>query len=242
MIIYVQTEKDGLPYNMNTHAALRGFQQMGFETRLFYDFHELDEVTTEDMVVGGVGRVKGFLEKRGNVVSDIDYPDSLQKYYGRKIWESTTNEFLKNNRVYPVFIKPRVGKQFNGFVCRKESDMIGRLSPQENALLFCSEVVDMAAEWRCFVRYGEILDIRRYTGELGVIYNLGVVRKMIDEYAEAPAAYALDVGLTKDGKTVIVEVNDGYSLGCYGLDPLLYAKLLSARWAQIVGRDDECDF
>ena len=65
---------------------------------------------------------------------------------------------------------------------------------------------------------------------------------MIDEYAEAPAAYALDVGLTKDGKTVIVEVNDGYSLGGYGLDPLLYAKLLSARWAQIVGRDDECDF
>lgn len=52
-----------------------------------------------------------------------------------------------------------------------------------------------------------------------------VLRKIIDEYAEAPAAYALDVGLTKDGKAVIVEVNDGYSLGCYGLDPLHYAKL-----------------
>lgn len=39
-----------------------------------------------------------------------------------------------------------------------------------------------------------------------------------------------------------MEANDGYSLGPYGLWPELYAQLLSARWAQMVGTDDPCDF
>ena len=59
---------------------------------------------------------------------------------------------------------------------------------------------------------------------------------------EAPAAFSLDVGLTAAGVTVVVEVNDGYALGAYGLMPLAYAKLLSARWAQMSGTTDYCDF
>lgn len=55
---------------MNTHAALRGFQQMGFETRLLYDTKELADATLGDMIVGSVGRVKGLLGMKKNVISD----------------------------------------------------------------------------------------------------------------------------------------------------------------------------
>lgn len=242
MAIYVQADRDGLPYHVNAYAALKGFQQMGFETRIFVEARELDGVALDNLVVGGVGRIKEFLEKRGILLADVDYPESLRKHFGRKIWRSTSREFLSGEKRYPVFVKPRVSKQFDGFVCRKESDVLGRLSPLDDIPLYCSEVIDIAAEWRCFVRYGEILDIRKYAGSLGVIYDLAAVRKMVEDYAEAPAAYGLDIALTKEGETVAVEVNDGYSLAAYGLDPLLYARLLSARWAQLTGRRDECDF
>lgn len=65
---------------------------------------------------------------------------------------------------------------------------------------------------------------------------------MVRSYVDSPSAYSIDIGLTAENETIIVEVNDGYSLGSYGLDPLLYAKLLSARWAELTGTEDECAF
>ncbi len=29
--------------------------------------------------------------------------------------------------------------------------------------------------------------------------------------------FSMDFGLTDDGRTLLIEVNDGYSIGCYGL-------------------------
>ena len=52
----------------------------------------------------------------------------------------------------------------------------------------------------------------------------------------------MDFGVTADGRTLMIEVNDGYSLGCYGLLYLDYAKLLSARWAELTDTYDECAF
>lgn len=242
MKAYIQCGNNGLPYNMNTFSAMLGFQQMGIETVLFSDKQELSSVEVSDIVVGGVGRVKQFLEERGIVVNDIDYPDSLSAYFGRKIWETESDTFLAENNSFPLFIKPKQGKLFTGFICNNESDIAGRFSPKESISVYCSEVKNIITEWRCFVRYGKILDIRRYKGELGKIYSLKTVRDMVQAYIDAPAAYSLDIGLTENDETIIVEVNDGYSLGSYGLDPLLYAKLLSARWAELTGTEDECAF
>ena len=36
----------------------------------------------------------------------------------------------------------------------------------------------------------------------------------------------------------LIEVNDGYSIGSYGLFPADYARLLSSRWAQMTGAKD----
>lgn len=242
MKAYIQCENSGLPYNINTFSAMLGFQQMGIETVLFSDKDELSKAETSDIVVGGVGRVKQFLESRGIYVSDIDYPESLSMYFGRKIWETTSDSVLTEKKNFPLFIKPKQGKMFTGFVCNNESDIAGRFSPDENIPVYCSEVMNFITEWRCFVRYGDILDIRRYKGELGKTYSLKVIKDMVQSFLDAPAAYSIDIGITDNDETIIVEVNDGYSLGSYGLDPLLYAKLLSARWAELTGTEDECAF
>lgn len=43
-------------------------------------------------------------------------------------------------------------------------------------------------------------------------------------------------------KTILVEFNDAYALGNYGLHHIAYAKLISARWSQLLDRPDELNF
>ena len=50
------------------------------------------------------------------------------------------------------------------------------------------------------------------------------------------------MGVTDTGESILIEINDGYSLGAYGLQSVQYAQLLSARWAELTGTEDECDF
>ena len=52
----------------------------------------------------------------------------------------------------------------------------------------------------------------------------------------------MDFGVTAQGQTVMIEVNDGYALGSYGLFYPRYAQLLSARWAELTRTRDECRF
>jgi hypothetical protein len=52
-----------------------------------------------------------------------------------------------------------------------------------------------------------------------------------------PVSGSIDVGVTKDGKTVLVEVNDSYSLGNYGIGSILYARMIEERWREL--RNDE---
>jgi hypothetical protein len=51
--------------------------------------------------------------------------------------------------------------------------------------------------------------------------------------ASAPAGYGVDFGVNADGKTLLVEVNEGYSLGCLGLSAVTYSHLLEARWSEL---------
>lgn len=51
-----------------------------------------------------------------------------------------------------------------------------------------------------------------------------------------------DICYTRDGRTLLVEFNDAYALGHYGLPSIQYAKLISARWAQLLEREDEFNF
>ena len=242
MKVFYQCSKDGHPYNNNVFCAYQGFKEMGFELIPFSSQEDLEITELEDIVVGGIGRVRARLEQLGHPVEEINYPEEIMNYMGRKIWRSTINEVNANPDLWPVFVKPVEGKKFVGVVVNSAKDLIGCGSCYDNADVICSEVLEIVAEWRAFVRYGKILDVRQYNGPWKDFYDPEVIEKCVESYISAPAGCSVDFGKTKDGKTVLIEVNDGYSLGCYGLNHLKYAKLLSARWAEMTGTKDECDF
>ena len=61
-------------------------------------------------------------------------------------------------------------------------------------------------------------------------------------WEDRPMGCSMDICVTKDNRTLLVEFNDAYALGCYGLPSLYYAKLISARWSQLLNRPDEFNF
>lgn len=242
MKVYVQSYKNGIPHNHNFYNAYEGFLQMGFEIVMFNDFEELKESQLEDVVVGYVGTVRERLFDFGIITPEIDYPDSISKYLGRKIWRSTINTINSNPDLWNVFVKPVEDKKFTGVVVRSPKDLIGCGTYGTDVDVLCSEILDIRAEWRVFVRYGRILGVKPYKGDWRIHYNPKVIEAAINEYTDAPKGYAIDFGVTADGKTVLIEVNDGYALGSYGLMEIDYAKLLSARWAELTETQDECAF
>ncbi len=242
MKAYIQSHENGIPHNYNFMNAYQGFYEMGFEVIPFHDNERFQESKKEDIVVGYVGTVRARLADFGIITPEMDYPDELQKYLGRKIWQTKMNEVNNNPDCWPVFVKPLEDKQFTGVVVRSPKDLIGCGIQGVNQDVYCSEIVSFVAEWRCFVRYGRILSVRPYKGDWRKHYDYRVIESAVKEFASAPAGYAIDFGLTDDGRTLLIEVNDGYALGCYGLFYIDYAKLLSARWAELTGTEDECAF
>lgn len=100
--------------------------------------------------------------------------------------------------------------------------------------IWISEVVEFIAEWRCFVLDGQVLDVRPYTGDYHAHFDASVIDEAISCWKNAPIAYGLDIGVTRDGRTLVVEVNDGYALGNYGLSPLNSINFHKARWKEMV--------
>ena len=61
-----------------------------------------------------------------------------------------------------------------------------------------------------------------------------VIDNMIKDFTDCPSAFSLDVGLTDDGRTLLVEVNDYWALGSYGLEGKDYALLCARRMREIL--------
>lgn len=242
MKVYIRSDKNHIPHNYNFMNAYQGFREMGFEIIPFRDKEKLRESDREDVVVGYVDTVRERLHDFGIVTPEIDYPEELQKYLGRRIWKAKMSEISNDPTKWGVFIKPFEDKQFTGVVVHSPKDLIGCGIAGVNQDVYCSEVVEFAAEWRCFVRYGKILDVRPYKGDWRKHFDPNVIENTVKDFSSAPMGYAADFGITRDGRTLLVEINDGYSLGCYGLFYVDYAKLLSARWAELTSTKDECAF
>ena len=241
MKAYIQTNKDGDYYNVNAYIASVGFKSLGFEVIKYLDANDVLNSEKDVIFVGGVGMVRRRLANLGIEKQDeIEYPTELRKFLKRKVWKSTLKEIIRNDQV-GIFVKPVKTKLFTGKVIRGFKDYIG-LNYEEEVEVWCSEVVNVVTEWRCFVRYNRIVGVRPYKGDWRKHFDYKVVEAIPEAYKNAPNGYAFDVGVTKQGETLLVEANDGFSLGSYGLFYIDYAKLLSARWAELNGVEDYCNF
>lgn len=245
MRAYIQTDKNGDYYNVNAFVAKTGFETIGWETTKFNNIDEILDLDPEILIVGGISSVRKRLIKLGFPLpeKEIDYPEELADFLGRKIWKSSVNALINDKTLNEIFVKPySETKKFTGKLVRSDMDFIGIAEPNNDIPVWCSEPVEFITEWRCFIRYKEIYDVRRYKGNWNSKFDESIVLKAIESFSQAPNSYAMDIGITKNGQYLLVECNDGHSLGSYGMDSIKYAKFLSARWAQMTSSFDYANF
>ncbi len=244
-----------IPHNWNFANAMYGFIEFGAEIIPYHIIDEIyEKVDREDIVIDYIDQCETIFAKFG-VTPDIpDYPESLKQFLGRKQWRDTINSISSDESKWSAgyFVKPIRHKAFTGKIIKSINDLIGCGSCYEDYEVIVSEPIDIKAEWRCFITYDKLTDVRPY-GLLSnkdyagfyYSYDSNVLKDMLkafSEWDERPAACSMDICVTNDGRTLLVEFNDAYSLGCYGLNSLNYAKLISARWSQLLGREDEYNF
>lgn len=242
MRVFIQSNEQGFPDNINCYNAYSGFDKLYADIVLFQHEEQIFEATPEDIIVSHVGIVRNHLKRLGFDYPEICYPEELKQYLGRNVELMNLSEVIRKPEKWPVFIKPVKGKLFVGTVVRNAVDLIDVANLPNDTKIYSSNVIDIVSEWRAFVRYGEVVDVRHYNGDWTKIYNPKVIKDCVSCYNSAPAGYGMDFGVTKQGETVLIEVNEGYSLGCYGLYPVEYAKLISARWAQLTNTEDQFNF
>jgi hypothetical protein len=241
MRAFIQTNSSGEFYNVNGFVAYEGFSSFGYEIIKFDNVQNIKDKDPESIVVGGIGTVRQRLEQLGcpKQGGEIDYPPSLQAYMGRNLWTSTLQKLIADEQSWNIFIKPKdTTKKFAGKIISEYKDFIGLLDENKDTAIWCSDIVDFKTEWRCFIRYGEILDIRYYKGDWDSKLDLTIVRKAVHDFQNAPSAYSMDFGVDQNGNMKLIEINDGHSLGSYGISSFNYAKFLSARWAEMTGTRD----
>lgn len=234
MVVYIRQSKLPSEVSINKYNAQVGAYLQGEEVILYQSFSEIKQLTSDDTVVDYITETRALLKMMGLNVPVYDYPIELKEFYDRNIYEGVLGEIVNIPDNWGKFIKPKAGsKVFTGRVVNGTHDLIGIGLPFDYPI-WISEVVEFIAEWRCFVLDGQVLDVRPYTGDYHAHFDASVIDEAISCWKDAPIAYGLDIGVTRDGRTLVVEVNDGYALGNYGLSPLNSINFHKARWKEMV--------
>ncbi|PZR31902.1 MAG: DUF4343 domain-containing protein [Azospira oryzae] len=244
MKLYTEKTHLGHHANISFYTALEAYYNMGFELSEVEDINALDQIEKDNIFLGSIQFIHSALAKLGKQIPEpLDYPNSLHRFLGRQIGISTMDEIANDSTKWNVFVKPKgVSKKFTGRLIKGTKDLIGCGDINSNTPVWISEPVDFVAEWRVFIRYKTVLGVRSYKGDWRAQFNYKIIEEAVESYEDQPAGYALDFGLTKDNRLLLVEANDGYSLGNYGLFYVDYAKLLAARWAELSDQHDLCYF
>jgi hypothetical protein len=199
-------------------------------------------ITPATLVVGEIPVVETALKQLGiDPPGDDSYPEALRPYLLRRVWQSTVGDvesrFVEGDG-HAVFVKPRDRlKRFTGFVAEDTSSLARLASISRRAEVWCAAVVAFRSEHRAYVVDGDVLGVHPYTGDPTLVPDRRVIDEVVAAWTKTglgARGYGIDFGVLEDGRTALVELNDGYGLGNYGLSSDDYLSLCLARWQQLV--------
>lgn len=108
-------------------------------------------------------------------------------------------------------------------------------SSMPTGMYVVSEIIPIVSEYRVFVSDLTIKAIQYYDGDCTYFPDINVISEMILFYylnKNRPVSYTLDVALTQDLKTIVLEVHPITSVGLYGYtgEDLLYMYFEGVQW------------
>ena len=238
--VFVQA-KDGAPEDEAFHKAWHGFRKRKIECTLV-ESEVIESGTLQlsrsTLVAGGIRTVENAMRQIGmHPPLANNLPDELSAFFGRSILKTTLGEVRRDwNSREPrqCFLKPlNQNKLFPAIALFDRDDLASLNSLSPDTQVIVSEYVLFESEWRVFVVDREIIGMSHYQGNCFTYPDASTIKSAVGEFLSAPAGYGIDFGVLDSGKTVLVEANDGYSLGSYSLNSVDYSRLLEARWTEL---------
>lgn len=243
---------DGIPRDKDMLDLYQGFLEYSYKINFYNAVDVISgnlKVKKEDIFCGTINLCRLVWRSLGIQEPKIlDYPEQLQWAMHRSIKTSTLgqfrrllrdNEYNGYNREY--FIKPVKTKLFTGNIFNQESQLdrfIGEVG--SDTPIYLTTPVKFFSEYRVYVHQHKILDVKHYYGSWRYYPEPYMIDQMVEDINSImPISYSIDVGIIEDGLTALVECNDGYALGNYGVESKEYATMIRDRWWEIVGYNSE---
>lgn len=213
---------NGLPdhdFSFHLIQAIKNQNWLYQDTLYEYQLSESIEEYPNYIPVGSLEFVFQYLEHHYRLnkalIKPINIPVSLR---GKEFTGRLINILNKKDipSCMPGYIFVKSNTQYKAF-----TDAIQNVDNIPDDEFMVSELIKMDSEWRAFVQNGQLLDIKHYSGDFKVFPDINGVKKMIQNYQDAPLSYTLDIAMS-NGKCVVVEVHPFVSCGLYGFDNYKY--------------------
>lgn len=242
--LFYQTDKKGFPLFPFCYSAAKGALEADIDIEPFTT-DECPQYDPYNIIVGSVEKTIEYLLQK--------YKDPVKEF--KAIDDSWAAEFKKRNEQimdisevneFPCFVKPNKQiKAFTGFIAenREQLDLFARVNVYGHMHPFLGsvkiqDIVNVQSEYRVYVsNLRGIIGIYRYLGNpfaklnrTFVEYCTNISRQYLSEQS-----YTLDFGIDDKGETFLIEINDGWAIGNYGLDPKDYYHFIKNRFLQLTG-------
>lgn len=243
--VFAQKNKEGEWASIPTFVAAKAFNERGFEV-IPYRYEEIDSLVLnreDDFVVGGVSCIRKILKDKFDICPptlSLPHNDLLpfcNRNFGISTMQEVSSKLVRENFQNKLFVKPlNDHKLFTGHVISQFRDLFKTLHVAGNTEIVWSDVKDFVSEYRIFVINDKIEGMSHYCGDPLIFPRKETITYLVDVAYQTYGleGFSVDVGVTSAGETLLVELNDGFSLGVYGLNYMIYSRLVEERWKQLM--------
>jgi hypothetical protein len=245
-MIYIQSDTDRtLPHHFDAACAMYGAIDSAMKYRLT-PFEEVaegnwDSLIRTNLFVGSVEFMREVFKRIG--LDDVRLPMNSDREHEIITLGEAHERVAKGEKIFikPIEIKLFTGLVLDGMIYASLANL-----PQDTKVMaykpFDKKIL---SEWRIYVHNKKIVDARNYSGDFMIIPIKSWLDKKITSLDNFPCAYTIDVGLlesngfdfedsTYNVEPILIEFNDLWALGNYGMPNDLYLQLLQDRYFEIV--------
>lgn len=227
--LYYRVNENGVPFDNFCSDAAIGANEAGISCIAFCDIKDVP-FNPYHIVVTSVEESQEWLGRKIETIDD----SWARRFKERKEYFCT----LEAIPFFPCFIKPATEiKAFTGLIVNNERE-VRLYTNNYDGQLSVQEIVEFESEYRVYVnRDRGILGIKHYLGDPYLVPQKDFVDEIVKSAKEnlKENSYTLDIGIDKNSKNYLIEINDGWAIGNYGLPPDKYYSFIKNRWLQLTG-------
>lgn len=236
-MIYIQSDNNlQIPHHFDASCALYGSIDLGIDYKLItYDdiiAGRFDKLIPNNLFVGSVEFMTEVFSRIG--LSNI----RIEQNSNRESQLMSLLEAKSLSKVKPIFIKPSQIKLFTGFVLDDWTyTSISNISDDTTVMVYEPFKSPIHSEWRVYIYRDNIEDIKNYSGYLDKYPNWSYINDLVEKNKLSksfPSTYIIDIGILNNDENVVIEYNDMWSIGNYGIPNDTYVKMLMDRYFSII--------